>query len=70
MNNCYLCGKEVTPGEDCESRFLGGAKTRYICYSCARKGAAKVQERRMHYFDSTYEGRKRLENRQRKNRGN
>lgn len=68
MAECYVCGKEVTPNEDCESRFLGGAKTRYICYGCLRKGRAEVLEHRIKYFDSTYEGRIRQESRRRKNR--
>lgn len=69
MAECYVCKKEVTPNEDCESRFLGGAKTRYICYGCIKKGHDEVLDRRMQYFDTTYEGRKRTENRRRKNRG-
>ena len=68
MTKCYLCGEDVTPGEDCERRFLGGAKAKYVCCRCARKGAAKVIERRINYFDLTYEGRKRIENRRHKNR--
>lgn len=59
---CYVCGKEVKPDVDCESRFSGKSGTKYVCFECAANGGRQVEKHQAHYFYCTYEGRKRLKN--------
>lgn len=66
MANCCICGKEITPGVDCEARFTG--RTKYVCLKCANNGTKEVQKGKLEYFTDSYEGRRRLEMGRRKKR--
>lgn len=64
---CSICGKEVVPEVDSETRFTGHVQ--YICYGCLKRGNKQVIQFRADYFNSTSEGRKRLKNSKKKRRG-
>lgn len=66
MANCCICGKEVTPGVDCETRFTG--RTKYVCFKCERNGNKEVLHGKLEYFTDSYEGRRRMEMGRRKRR--
>lgn len=67
MAKCCVCGKEVTPDVDCETRFTGRLK--YVCLECKADGNKQIIAQRAEYFDKTYEGQRRKENGRRKRTG-
>lgn len=66
MERCCICGKDVDPEVDCETRFTGRIK--YVCFDCLKNGNKQIIAGRAEYFDKTYEGQRRLENSRRKKR--
>ena len=66
MAKCCICGKEVTPGVDCEGRFTG--RPNYVCFECGIKGSKEVLHGKLEYFTDSYEGRRRAEIGRRKKR--
>lgn len=67
MQTCCVCGREVTPGVDCEVKFTGRRK--YICYKCVQNGNKQISAQKAEYFDKTYEGQRRVESGRRKRKG-
>lgn len=60
---CYICGGEFD-AKDLEPIFTG--RRRMVCYNCLSVGEKEINGSRARYFYGSYEGKRRLNNSERK----